>query len=112
MIKTSLTLTLAFGLLLGVGTMSSFAGNANKKVTITGTAMCAKCALHESTHCQTVIQTKKDGKTVTYWLTPNKTAKDFHPQICTDPEKVTATGTVAMKGGKETMTVASISASK
>ena len=49
-------------------------------VTITGMGKCAKCALKQSEACQTVIQAEKDGKTVTYWLTDNEVAKDFHPK--------------------------------
>ena len=72
----------------------------DKEATLTGTALCAKCALHQSDKCQTVLQTTKDGKTVTYYLT-GKEAKDFHKNICeNDGEKVTVTGTVTEKDGK------------
>ena len=79
---------------------SVFAAEKAKEVTITGEGMCAKCALHLQDHCQTVIQVKKDGKTLTYWLAPNKTAKDFHDNICKENHKVTATGTVKKEDGK------------
>ena len=98
------TLKLIIALLTGLAvvglTTPAFA--ADKGTTITGTALCAKCALHISDHCQTVVQTTDNGKTVTYWLT-GKTAKDFHHNICTSQkgEKVTVTGTLKEKGGKE-----------
>ncbi len=81
----------------------------DKQVTITGEAKCAKCALHESDKCQTVIQTEnKKGKTVTYYLTANDVAKGFHDNVCQAPKKVTATGTVKKVGGKQELTVTKI----
>ena len=78
------------------------------EITVTGEAKCAKCALHEAKKCETVIQAEKDGKTVTYYLTPNDTATAFHKNICTTPEQVTATGTVSKKDGKKMLTVSKI----
>jgi len=81
---------------------------ASHEVTITGQGMCAKCALHESDKCQTVIQTEEDGKTVTYYLAQNKVSKDFHENICKEPHKVTATGKVKEKDGKKILTATKI----
>lgn len=92
--------------LAGLLAIPSFA--ADKEVTITGEATCAKCALHETKECQTVIQTHENGQKVTYYLTDNDMSKDFHDNICKKPEKVTATGTVKEEGGKKTMTVSKI----
>jgi hypothetical protein len=109
MTKSMLFLTVAAGLLLAVSTPRLLAADAaSKEVTITGKALCAKCALHESDQCQTVIQTEKDGKTVSYYLTPNETAAAFHKNICSSPEQVTATGTVSTKDGKKMLTVSKI----
>jgi hypothetical protein len=49
-----------------------------------------------------VLKTTVDGKEVTYDLV-GKEAKEFHKNICTKPdgEKVTVTGKVMEKGGKE-----------
>ena len=107
--KSIMFLAIAAGLLLAVSTSRLLAVEAaSKEVTITGKALCTKCALHESSECQTAIQTEKDGKTVTYYLTPNDTATAFHKNICTTPEQVTATGTVSKKDGKKMLTVSKI----
>jgi hypothetical protein len=79
-----------------------------KEVTIKGEAKCAKCSLHEADKCQTVIQTKEDGKTVTYWVAQNDVAKDFHKDVCSDTKKVKATGKVETVDGKKTLTLAKI----
>lgn len=76
--------------------------------TITGTGMCAKCVLHEGTACQTIIQSKEDGKTVTYYLTDNAVSKDFHKNVCTAKEQVKATGTVTEVGGKQMLTASKL----
>ena len=98
--------TLAAGLLLaGLTARVSAADSASKEVTITGTMVCGKCTLHETKSCQNVVQVTKDGKTVNYYLTHNKVSKAAHDPICSGgSEKVTVTGTVKEKDGKETMT--------
>ena len=109
--KKSMTfIAIAGGLLLAVATSRLLAAdNAGKEVTITGNALCAKCALHEGDKCQTVIQAEQDGKTVSYYLTPNDTSKAFHKEICGNKgEQVTATGTVTEKDGKQMLTVTKI----
>ena len=107
--KSIMFLAVAAGLLLAVSTSRLLAVDAaSKEVTITGKALCTKCALHETSECQTAIQTETDGKTVTYYLTPNDTATAFHKNICSTPEQVTATGTVSEKNGKKMLTVSKI----
>jgi hypothetical protein len=84
-----------------------------KEVTIIGMGTCAKCALHETDKCQTVIQTEgENGKPLTYYLTQNDVAKDFHENVCKEPHKVVATGTVSKKHGKEMLTVTKIELAK
>ena len=95
----------AFLLCLATATSVLAAG---KDVTIQGEAKCAKCALHEADKCQTVIQTKEDGKTVTYWVTQNDLAKGFHKEVCSDTKKVKATGKVEEVDGKKKLTLAKI----
>jgi hypothetical protein len=57
--------------------------------------MCAKCALHDGTKCQTVIEAKNPkGKTVKYYLVQNDVSKAFHKNVCTEAKKATATGTI------------------
>ena len=80
-----------------------------KEVTITGNMVCGKCTLHETSACQNVVQVAKDGKTVNYYLVQNATSKDAHEAVCGgSSEKVTVTGTVAEKDGKEVMTPSKI----
>jgi hypothetical protein len=111
--NTSLTLTLATGLLLAVGAAQLSAGEAGKETTLSGTLVCAKCKLHAANECQNVLQVEKDGKTVDYYLTQNKVSKEFHPNICqNDGEKVNVTGKVKEKGGKEMLVASKIEAAK
>jgi hypothetical protein len=83
---------------------------AAKERTITGEAKCAKCALHQTEKCQTVIQAenKKTGKTVTYYLADNEVAKNFHEKVCKESKKVKATGTVKKADGKQELTLTKI----
>jgi hypothetical protein len=100
----------AAGLLAVVAPSRIFADDtSNKEVTLTGMCVCAKCVLHETTECQNVLQVDKDGKTVNYYLDQNDISKAFHDNICTTSgEKVTATGMVSQKDGKQVMTVSKI----
>ena len=97
----------AGALLLASTSISALAAE-GKEVTLQGEAKCAKCSLHEADKCQTVIQTKEDGKTVTYYVAQNDVAKGFHKEICQDPKKVKATGTVEEVDGKKKLTLAKI----
>ena len=83
---------------------------AGKEVTLQGEAKCAKCSLHEGDKCQTVIQTKEEGKTVTYYVAQNDVAKAFHKEVCTDAKKVKASGKVEEVDGKKKLTLAKITA--
>ena len=70
--KSTLFLTVAIGLLMAVTTSRLLAADAaSKEVTITGNAVCAKCVLHESDKCQTVIQAQVAGKTVNFYVAQN-----------------------------------------
>lgn len=89
-------------------TSSSKALAEGKTVTITGEGKCAKCALKETDSCQNVIQTKQDGKTVTYYLTKNDVADKFHKNVCKGTKKVTAKGTVKEVNGKKELTATEI----
>jgi hypothetical protein len=107
--KSKLILAAAAGLMLAFGTSRLFADEAGKEVTITGNMVCAKCVLHETKSCQNVVQVTQDGKTVNYYLKHNDTSKEAHEAICGgSAEKVTVTGTVEEKDGKEVMTPSKI----
>jgi DNA/RNA endonuclease YhcR with UshA esterase domain len=83
-----------------------------KEVKISGEAKCAKCVLKEGDKCQNVIQTKEDGKTVSYYLAKNDVSKNFSENVCTEGKKVTATGTVKEVDGKKELTVSKIALAK
>jgi hypothetical protein len=107
-------LLMVAGLLAAIAPSRLFADDtSNKEVTLTGMCVCAKCVLHETKECQNVLQIQKDGKTVNYYLAQNDISKAFHDNICTTSgEKVTATGTVSEKDGKQVMTVSKIEPAK
>jgi hypothetical protein len=96
--------------LLGVAAITSGLVWAAEVKTIVGEAVCAKCALKESQKCQNTITTEEGGKKVTYYLTKNQFFGAAHKDlgICTakpgSGPKVKATGEVAEKDGKMTLT--------
>jgi RecG-like helicase len=79
-----------------------------KTVTIKGEGKCAKCALKEGDKCQNVIQTKEDGKQVTYYMVRNEVANKFHSNVCQGTKKVTAKGTVKEVDGKKELTATEV----
>ncbi len=107
--KRSLLLALsALGLVYATSTFAA----EGKTVTITGEGKCAKCGLKEADKCQNVIQTKENGKTVTYYLVQNDASKAFHKNVCQATKKVTAKGTVKEVNGKKELTVSEIKEAK
>ncbi len=107
-----LLLTAAGVLFCGVSVLSG--AQDDKKVTITGEGMCAKCALKETSSCQNVVIVTKDGKKETYYLAQNDVAKKAHQGegFCRaskdEPVKVKVTGTVEKKDDKLVMTAEKI----
>jgi hypothetical protein len=112
--RVSLLFTAIAGLALLALATPTFAAENGKEHSVTGEAKCAKCALHQADKCQTVIQAEgKNGKMVTYYLTDNDIAKNFHEEICKEPKKVTAMGTVKKgEGGKMELTASKIEVAK
>jgi Family of unknown function (DUF6370) len=107
--KSKMIAVAATAFLLAGFTSSLSAADAGKQATITGSMVCGKCTLHETKSCQNVVQVTKDGKTVNYYLIQNDTSKAAHGAICGgDSEKVTVTGAVEEKDGKEVMTPSKI----
>ncbi|MDD5140441.1 MAG: DUF6370 family protein [Verrucomicrobiales bacterium] len=103
--KIKLITVAAAAFLVAGFTSSLSAADAGKENTITGSMTCGKCTLHETKSCQNVVQVTQDGKTVNYYLKHNGTSKDAHEAICKGgSEKVTVTGTVEEKDGKEILT--------
>jgi hypothetical protein len=107
--KIAVTTVLAGLLLLALATPAIAD---DKEVTISGEGKCAKCILKEAEKCQNAIQTKEDGKTVTYYLADNDVSKNFHEDLCKETKKVTATGTVKEVDGKKQFTVSKIELAK
>ena len=96
------------GLFLFALAAPAFAGD--KEVTVTGEGKCAKCILKEGDKCQTVIETKENGKTVKYYVADNEVGKKFADKdaVCEQAKKVTATGTVKEVDGKKVLTPSKI----
>jgi hypothetical protein len=103
--KSSLLVSLVAGLLWATGGLF---GSDAKEITVTGDGVCAKCVLHETADCQTVVTAMENGQKVVYYLADNDVSKGFHKNVCKAPAKVTATGTVEMKDGKNVLTASKI----
>jgi hypothetical protein len=77
-----------------------------KETKLTGTLVCAACALNETKTCVNALQVKGDGKAVvTYYLTDKGNREAFHAEVCGGGkiEGVTVIGTVGEKDGKKTI---------
>ncbi len=86
---------------------------AETETSITGNMVCGKCKLHETKACQNVIQVEKGGKTVNYYLVKNDVSDAMHEDVCHgDSKKVTATGKLEEKDGKQMLTVTKLEAVK
>lgn len=110
--KLKLTLALLAGLAFAGAAMTALAED-SKETTITGNMVCGKCTLHITDKCQNVVQVTQDGKTVNYYLAKNDLSDAMHEDVCHgDSEKVTATGTVVEKDGKEILTVTKLEKAK
>ena len=78
-----------------------------KETKLTGTLVCAACALNETKTCVNALQVKGEGKAVvTYYLTDKGNREAFHHEVCGGGklEGVTVYGTVGEKDGKKTIT--------
>ncbi len=99
--KLSFVLALAAVCLL----VASLQAQDKKEVTLKGTILCAKCALKEVKKCQTAIQVKEKGKTVTYYLLDKGHKEDYHEAVCGgDKKEGSVTGVVSEKEGKKYIT--------
>jgi len=106
---TKLFSVIAATVLVAVSAQKLTAADSSKEVTLNGNAVCAKCVLHETKECQNVLQVADNGKTTNYYLAQNDVSKNFHDDICgTAGEKVTVTGTVSEKDGKQVLTPSKI----
>ena len=103
--------------LLAIAAFFSFVGltMAAEDKTMTGKAVCRKCALKEAgaTTCQNVLQVEEDGKTVNYYLEGDESEKAHKSMgICTAKKDagidVKVTGKVETTDGKKTVQVSKI----
>jgi hypothetical protein len=98
--RTALSIALAL-VALGV-LVGGLRANDQKEVTLKGTILCAKCAMKEAKKCQTAIQVKEDGKTVTYYFHDKGMKEEYHEPVCGGARKEGAvTGTVHEHDGKQ-----------
>lgn len=86
---------------------------AAEEKTITGDAVCGKCALKETKTCQNVVMVEEGGKTVNYYLTGDESEKNHKKLgICgakkDSPVKVKVTGDLTEKDGKKMIEVTKI----
>jgi hypothetical protein len=90
--------------------LSAFAKDSDKEVTIKGVAQCAKCSLKKADKCANVIVTKDDGKETIYYIADDADSKKAlpHKDVCQTTKEVEAKGTVKEKDGKKVLTLASI----
>jgi hypothetical protein len=89
----------------------SYAGrkSTEMEVRITGDAVCAKCVLKQSDHCQILLQfTTVAGKLITYYLDDNDVARSFHDNVSKESRKVKATGVIRKSGSKLTFEASEI----
>jgi hypothetical protein len=86
------------------------AKTAAAEVTLKGQLTCAKCGLHESSVCQTVLLVPDTGaKAETkYYLAKNDVAQAHHEEVCGGQVNATVTGRVSNEGGKKILTASTI----
>lgn len=99
---------------IAVAAVAASAFAAEKETTITGEGKCLKCALHKSDSCQNVVEVKAKGsdKTTLYYLTGDVSKKFHKANLCGDTKKVTVTGALTAKDGKQEIEVAKIEEAK
>jgi hypothetical protein len=103
-LMTTTFVALAAGCLLANGLWADDKPAAGKEVTLKGTILCAKCALHEKgvTKCTTAIKVQENGKDVVYHFDDKGSKEEYHEEVCGGATKEgTVKGTVYEKDGKK-----------
>jgi hypothetical protein len=98
--KLSLLVGLSVALALGFAGLSNAAA---EDVTLSGTIMCAKCALKkaDAKECQNVLIAKDEaGNKAEYYIASNDVSKKFG-HTCKGEAAATVTGAVSEKDGKK-----------
>jgi hypothetical protein len=85
-----------------------------KDAKLTGTLVCAACALNESKTCVNALQVKGEKAVVTYYLIDKGNREAFHAEVCGGGklEGVTVYGVIGEKGGKKTITTTKVDVPK
>ena len=94
--------------------VSAFAKDSDKEVTVKGVAQCAKCSLKKADKCTNVIVSKVDGKETIFYIADDADSKKAlpHKDICQTTKEVEAKGKVEEKDGKKILSLTSIKAKK
>jgi hypothetical protein len=77
---------------------------AEKEVTLKGTILCAKCALHEKglTKCTTAIKVQENGKDVVCRFDDKGSKEEYHEEVCGGATRDgIVKGTIYEKDGKK-----------
>lgn len=98
--KTALKMGLGLVVVLGFLALAQAADK--KEVTLKGTMVCGKCTCKLCDACTNVLQVKKGGKTVLYFIEDEGKGETYHKAICKpkSKQKAEVTGTVSKKGDK------------
>ena len=99
----------AWSLLAAVVLLFTFTVSARaedeKKVTLKGDILCAKCELKQAKKCTTAIVVKEGDKEVTYYLSDKGMKEEYHEPVCGGGRKEgTVIGKVSEKNGKKYIT--------
>jgi hypothetical protein len=96
--KTIANLGLALALVLSLAAGAT----AGDETTLTGTVMCAKCALKkpDASKCQNVLVVETGGQNTEYYIETNAVAEKFG-HVCQNVKPAVVTGTVSEKDGKK-----------
>jgi hypothetical protein len=96
--KTIVKLTLALALVTGLVAVAT----AGEETTLTGTVMCAKCALKkaDAKECQDVLVVETGGQNTEYYIEKNAVAQKFG-HVCQSVKPAVVTGKVTEKDGKK-----------
>ncbi len=98
---------LSMALVLGLIARADDKKAEGKEVTLNGTITCAKCDLHKTAKCATVIKVKEDGKDVVYYFDKASHGKN-HGTICMEPKEGSVTGVKGEADGKKTIKVSKV----
>jgi len=87
------------------GSTAASANKSGKEVTLEGEMMCAKCSLHETEQCQSVLVVKEDK----YYFADNAVARENVEKVCGGAAKhAIVTGVVSESKGQKQIAPSSV----